>query len=89
MSSLARAVPANDLMRISMVSHLNEWPELGTNRGALNVRKWVVEVEGERIRVRPPGAIHLMSWRSHKRTIVNGWIPWVCLSSIGSNSRCP
>jgi hypothetical protein len=24
-----------------MVSHLNEWPELGTNRGALNVRKWV------------------------------------------------
>jgi hypothetical protein len=42
MSSLARAVPANDLMRISMVSHLNEWPELGTNRGALNVRKWVI-----------------------------------------------
>ncbi len=25
-----------------MVSHLNEWPELGTNRGALNVRKWVM-----------------------------------------------
>lgn len=68
---------------------MNEGPKLGMPERALNGDLWVVEVEGERIRVRPPGAIHIMSWRSHKRTIVNGWIPWVCLSSIGSNSRCP
>ena len=33
-----------------MVSHLNEWPELGTNRGALNVRKWVVTPTGHSLK---------------------------------------
>lgn len=60
---------------IAGFARMNGRPVLGPESKRLIVRFWVVAVEGHRIRIRPPGAIHLMRWRSHKRTIVNGWVP--------------
>jgi hypothetical protein len=61
-------------MPLSMINDallINEWQVVFDRRVALIGRNWVVAVEGQGIRVRPPGAIRMIRWRSHKRTIVH------------------